>query len=89
MDGVSFNDDLGAAYVVEKVLEKAIFGEILLVKHKRSERRIAIKAIVKSLAAERICVKGTPVFESFGTEFEVLKKVPSLPFHADNSPLPC
>jgi len=60
---------------VERVLQKAIYGRILLVRELASNDMYAVKAISKRLAQKRRCIKGTQVFEDHHIEYEILEKV--------------
>jgi len=70
---------LAKQYDVERVLQKAIYGRILLVREHETDERFAIKVVSKQLAQNRRCIKGTRVFEDSHTEFEILRKVREQP----------
>jgi len=71
---------LEGRFVVERVLQKAIFGEILLARSVENRgRRVVLKAVNKKLAKERVCRRGTHVFESHDIELEILRRVRERP----------
>jgi len=65
---------------VERVLQKAIFGEILLARSISSKsKRVVLKAVNSKLAKRQVCRRGTRVFESHDVELEILRRVRESP----------
>lgn len=77
------SDTLSGVFTVDRVLQKAIFGEVLLVSPVENQgphtRQLVLKAVSKKLAEKRICKRGTKVFENHGLELQLLKQVRSNP----------
>lgn len=65
--------DLRGRFEVQRVLQKAIFGTVLLVSPAdRPDERLVLKAVSKALADRSVCRDGTQVFEDHGVELRVL-----------------
>lgn len=60
---------------IRRVLQDAIYGQILHVVVDKTSTELAVKATTKELASSGICLKGTPVFEDHSVELEILRKV--------------
>jgi len=66
--------DLRDQFEVQRVLQKAIFGTVLLVSPvQQPEELVVMKAVSKDLASRNVCRDGTQVFEDHGVELRVLK----------------
>jgi len=63
---------LGGIYVIERVLQKAIFGEVLLVKSSSTGKAFVLKAASKALLHRRYSAGGSNVFEDYRRELTVL-----------------
>lgn len=66
------NMEFSSKYVCEDVLQNAIFGNVLLCKHKGSGELKAVKALRKDLLSKSVSCDRIPVFESAETEITVL-----------------
>lgn len=67
---------LRSHFEIERVLQQAIFGSILLARtlSDRSER-VVLKAVNKSLSKNKKCRRGTLVFENHDVERKLLKSI--------------
>ena len=73
-------DALRGVYNIDRVLQKAIFGEVLLVSPVQlAGGPLVLKAVSKFLAKQNICKNGSKVFENHGVELFILEKVRDLP----------
>lgn len=72
--------DLSGRYEVQRVLQKALFGTVLLVSPvQKPGELVVMKAVSKDLSNRNICRDGTQVFEDYHMEHKVLTKARDTP----------
>jgi len=72
--------DLAGRFEVQRVLQKAIYGTVLLVSPSgKPEELIVMKAVSKDLSSRSVCRDGTQVFEDHNVELQVLGVSRDLP----------
>jgi serine/threonine protein kinase len=72
--GLTDHSALSHAFKVERVLQQAIFGNILLARPiNNMSERVVLKAVSKVLAKNGKCRRGTSVFENHDVEKQLLK----------------
>jgi len=71
--------DLRGKYEVQRCLQKALFGTVLLVSVQKPDDFVVMKAVSKDLSSRNICCDGTQVFEDHSVELEVLRKARASP----------
>ena len=72
--GLTDHSALSHAFKVERVLQQAIFGNILLARPiNNMSERVVLKAVNKALCKKGTCRRGTSVFENHDVEKQLLK----------------